>query len=92
MTDEKLIDGIRKGLESWSHLYITKEGRKVKANRLAEVKTQMREAGWRNVSRIDERECQRLGFEVVNAYYGQRARTVKRFCDVVVLCDWKGKS
>ncbi len=83
--DPKVVDGIRKGIERWPSMYITASGRRVIAARLADIKSQMRQLGWKNVSRIDEIDCRESGLEVVSAYYGQRAYIKKRFCDVVVL-------
>ena len=83
--DQKVVDGIRKGIESFPSMYITASGRRVIASRLDDIKKEMRCNGWRNVSRIDEIDCRESGLEVVSAYYGQRAHITKHFCDVVVL-------
>lgn len=83
--DPKVVDGIRKGIESFPAMYITASGRRVMARRLEDIKQQMRWNGWKNVSNIDEHDCKESGLEIVSAYYGQRARITKRFCNVVVL-------
>lgn len=83
--DLKIVEGIKQGISSWPSMYITAQGRRVIAARLDDIKKEMVAAGWRNISRIDEKDCKDSGLEIVSAYYGQRARPVKRFCNVVVL-------
>jgi hypothetical protein len=83
--DQKVVDGIRKGIESFPSMYIMESGRRVIACRLDDIKKQMRCNGWKNISNIDEIDCKESGLEVVSAYYGQRAHIAKRFCKVIVL-------
>ena len=83
--DAKLKAGIQAALEKSVCRYVDRQGRVYHANRLEDVKRQMREMGWRNVSRLDEYDCKQAGFKFVEAYYSQRARKVERYCSVMVL-------
>lgn len=83
--DAKLKAGIQAALEKSVTRYTDRQGRVYRANRLEDVKAQMREMGWRNISRLDEIDCRAAGFKFVEGFYTLRARQVKRYCSVMVL-------
>ena len=79
LTKEKVIEAICK----WPGRYQTYDGREFAGMPVSQVPSQLRDCGWRNVSRLDRSDFQALGLEVVQARYVGGARP-KRFCDVVV--------
>lgn len=82
MTQQDVIQAIL----AWPGLYETAEGRLFQGAPVSEVPTRLREARWRNVSRLDRFDLKHLGLEIVEARYVGGARP-KRFCDVVVARD-----
>jgi len=69
----------------WAHRYETKDGRVVRAVRVSEFAASMRDAGWRNVPKLDAYDLRKLGLEVVVAQYVNGAHPTGRFIDVLVL-------
>jgi hypothetical protein len=87
----KLIEGVKKALESWPCRYADRNGKEFIANRLSDVKSTMIEQGWRNVSRLDEGDMERMGFRVIEATYTQGARPTGKYIRVVVLREVEGE-
>ena len=85
--DAKLKAGIQAALEKSACRYTDRQGNTWLANRLEDVKREMRDSGWRNVSRLDEIDCRSAGFKFTEAYYAARARKVERYCSVMVWCS-----
>lgn len=83
VTDEQIKAGIIKALSSWSCRYEAETGEIFIGNRVADVLKTMREQGWKNVSRIDGYDFEKLGFRVVKARYVGGVRT-KAFAREVV--------
>lgn len=73
---------LRAELHVWNR-YQTPSGAKFWGVPVSEVPKTLREAGWRNVPRLDEYDLKKLGMVVVTARYVSGVRP-KRFCRVVV--------
>jgi hypothetical protein len=79
LTAEKVREAIR----GWPGLYETEFGRKLLGMPVSQVPSRLVKCGWRNVSRMDRRDFEKMGLEVVEARYVGGARP-KKFCWVVV--------
>ena len=76
-------DAVKAAILQWPGRYQSQQGAEFLGCPVSEVPARLRDAGWRNVSRVDESELQRLGLSVVTARYVGGVRP-KRFCAVVV--------
>lgn len=65
-------------------LYEDQGGHRFAGVPVSQVQQLLRDAGWRNVPRIDEYDLRKMGLTVTTARYVGGARP-KRFCDVVSL-------
>lgn len=81
----KFIDSIKAHLNSrYSHYYMLHDGTVVRGLRPADVNKHLIDSGWRNVSRLDERDYKKLGFGTAIAEYIGGARVTGKFCPIVV--------
>ncbi len=87
----KLIAGVKKALEDWPVRYADRNGKVFIANRLADIKSEMIRAGWKNVSRLDEHDMEQLGFRVIEGTYTQGAHPTGKYIRVVVLREAEGE-
>ena len=85
----KLVQGIEDGIRAWPCRYQDRQGKTWIAARLADIKSNMVEKGWRNVSRLDEGDLEHMGFKIVEATYTQGARPTGKYIRVVVLDEAK---
>lgn len=76
-------EDVRKAIMAWPGLYETKKGFKFKGLPVSEVPACLRDAGWKNVSRLDASDLKKLGLKIVTARYIGGVRP-KKFCLVVV--------
>lgn len=76
-------DAVKAAILKWPGRYETKSGETFLAVPVSQMASQLRDAGWRNVSRLDEHDFRALGLRVVEARYTGGVRP-KRFCTVVV--------
>lgn len=74
---------VKQAIMQWPGLYETETGFKFRGSPVSEVPTRLREAGWRNVSRLYEGDLERMGLKVVTARYVGGVHP-KKFCRVVV--------
>lgn len=81
----KLVQGIEDGIRAWPSRYADRQGKMWIAARLADIKSNMIEKGWRNVSRLDEGDLEDMGFKIVEATYTQSVRPTGKYIRVVVL-------
>jgi hypothetical protein len=83
MVKQLTAEEVRAAIMQWAGLYQTEQGAEFRGAPVSEVPARLRDAGWRNVSRVDESELQALGLRIVRARYVGGARP-KRLCQVVV--------
>jgi hypothetical protein len=76
-------DAVKAAILKWPGLYETKTGEKFYGMPVSQVPSQLVDAGWRNVSRLDGSDFSAMGLRIVTARYVGGAHA-KRFCDVVV--------
>lgn len=74
---------VRDAILKWPGRYETEDGRIFQGMPVSQTPSQLVDCGWRNVSRLDRSDFERMGLEVVRARYVGGARP-KRFCDVIV--------
>jgi len=87
---EKLVAAIH--ADRWNGgIYETAEGRKIVGATVGDARKALIEAGFRNVSRLDDRDFRSMGFEIVTARYIGGARP-KRFCPVLVKREYRGET
>ena len=79
----QLKDGVSAAIDSWPCWYETRTGKAILAARLADIKKEMVEAGWRNVSRLDESDLKKMGFKIAEAQYIGGVKKTGRFISVV---------
>lgn len=77
---------IRDAVRMWPYKYQTEEGTTFIGLPVSQVPSALREAGWRNVPRVDGSDCDKLGLKIVRARYVGGA-CPKRYCDVVWCWD-----
>lgn len=80
--EEKLKTAIA-GLHQWR--YQLKDGTIIRGTAVSGVPGFLREAGWRNVPRIDSYDLTKSGFKVVRARAVTGSGRLAKECDVVVL-------
>lgn len=82
-----VIDGKLKvaiaGLHQWK--YQVADGTVIRGTAVSGVPGFLREAGWRNVPRIDSYDLRKSGFTVVRAQAITGSGRLAKECDVVVL-------
>ena len=76
--------GITQALEAIGHLYEDRAGRQFIGNRVADVLSEMRVNGWKNVSRLDPADH---GFKVEEARYKGGVKD-KAYAREVVVLKW----
>lgn len=80
--DEKLKTAIS-GLHQWK--YQVKDGTVIRGTAVSGVPGFLREAGWRNVPRIDAYDLKKAGFTVVRGRAVTGSGRLAKECDVLVL-------
>lgn len=83
----KLIDAILTAMTEGfaQYPYETKAGVVVEGTRPADLVSCLRDAGWRNVSRMDADDFKEMGFTIIKAQYVGGVRKTGKFCEVVTL-------
>lgn len=75
-------DAVRAAIMKWPGRYETEAGEVFLGCPVSQVPSQLRDAGWKNVSRLDHIDLKDMGLRVVTARYVGGARPA-RFCLVV---------
>lgn len=83
MTAKTLKNAISEAIDSYPNWYENRNGKAILAARLADIKQELRQNGWRNVSRLDESDVEKMGFKTTEAQYIGGVRKTGRFCKVV---------
>ena len=76
-------DEVRAAILAWPSLYQTEAGTFFRGETVSGTPKRLREAGWRNVSRLDRRDFEKMGLKIVTARY-VGGTSPKRYCDVIV--------
>lgn len=81
---------VKSAIDKFPAKYATVDGRVVVGDRVSNVASALRGAGWRNVPRLDSYDLRKLGLEVVAAEYVGGARPTGKFIEVVVIREYDG--
>lgn len=74
---------VKTAILDWPGRYAMEDGTVFLGMPASQVPSQLSQAGWRNVSRLDEYDFEKMGLQVVKARYVGGGRP-KKFCRVVV--------
>jgi hypothetical protein len=82
-TTSLTADDVRSAVLRWPGLYEDPLGRRFMGMPVSQAPKQLIECGWRNVSRLDKCDFEKMGLEIVTARYVGGVKP-KKFCDVIV--------